>query len=237
MVHGWMDKHGSMKEKHWIFLFFIVLAGHIAGIQWHINLLEKLCKPLIITALIGYFNFRMNHIVKGYAKWILAALLFSLAGDILLMFQERNSLFFLLGLSAFLLAHIFYILFFHQVRTAEQIKINIYLPGIVAAYYAILIYILLPHLQEMKVPVLVYGIVISIMFLLAMHMLFIKNTGAGKWMMAGALLFVISDSVLAINKFYQPFEAAVLIIMVTYGTAQFLIVKGAADYMAPDDKI
>ena len=65
-----------------------------------------------------------------------------------------------------------------------------------------------PYLGDMKLPVRIYGIVISFMFMLAMHMLFIKNKTAGKWMMIGALLFVISDSVLAINKFYQSFEAA-----------------------------
>jgi uncharacterized membrane protein YhhN len=74
------------------------------------------------------------------------------------------------------------------------------------------------------------------MFMLAMHMFFIKNISAGKWMMVGALLFVISDSTLAINKFYKPFEMAGVIIMLTYGAAQFFIVKGAADYMASSKK-
>jgi uncharacterized membrane protein YhhN len=62
-------------------------------------------------------------------------------------------------------------------------------------------------------------------------LLFIKNKEAGKWMMVGALLFVISDSVLAINKFYLPFDGAGVIIMLTYGLAQLFIVKGAASYM------
>ena len=83
----------------------------------------------------------------------------------------------------------------------------------------------------MKAPVLVYGIVISFMFMLAMHMLFIKKRIAGKWMVIGALLFVISDSILAINKFYQSFEMAGILIMVTYGLAQFFIVEGASSYL------
>jgi len=45
------------------------------------------------------------------------------------------------------------------------------------------------------------------------------------------VLFVISDSVLAINKFYQPFEAANVIIMLTYGLAQLFIVTGAIRYL------
>ena len=69
------------------------------------------------------------------------------------------------------------------------------------------------------------------MLLLALHMLFIKNKEAGKLMMLGALLFVASDSILAINKFYQPFEMAGIYIMLTYGLAQLLITVGAARYI------
>ena len=83
----------------------------------------------------------------------------------------------------------------------------------------------------MKIPVLVYGIVISIMFLLALHMLFVRNKEAGKLMMLGALLFVASDSILAINKFYSSFEYAGIAIMLTYGIAQLLITLGAVRYI------
>ena len=55
-------------------------------------------------------------------------------------------------------------------------------------------------------------------------------------MMTGALLFVISDSLLAINKFYQPFSIADNLIMLTYGFAQFYIVTGAADYSNAERK-
>ncbi len=74
------------------------------------------------------------------------------------------------------------------------------------------------------------------MFMLAMHMLFIKNISAGKWMMVGALLFVISDSTLAINKFYKPFEMAGVLIMLTYGLAQLFIVEGAGRYIISVNK-
>ncbi len=221
-----------MKEKYWILLFVIVLAGYMTGMQLQSEGLQLIFKPLIVTVLIGYFDSGVTAIAKGLAKWILFALLFSMAGDVLLLFVKRNDLFFLLGLSSFLVAHIFYIIFFHLVKKKEGVKSKWWPLVIVAVYYAGLIYLLAPHLGDMKVPVLVYGIVISFMFMLAMHMLFIKNKAAGKWMMTGALLFVISDSTLAIDKFYQPFEAAGIIIMLTYGAAQFFIVKGAADYIS-----
>ena len=220
-----------MKEKHWILLFIIVLAGDIVGMQLQNTLLQTIFKPLIIPMLIGYFNSQVKDITQGLAKWVLFALIFSLAGDLLLMFQAKKEIFFLLGLASFLIAHIFYIIFFYHVRVQENVKSNPWLLVIVVVYYATLISWLSPFLGEMKLPVRIYGIVISIMFMLAMHMLYIKNKVAGKWMMWGALLFVISDSVLAINKFYQSFEAANVIIMLTYGLAQLFIVKGAASYI------
>lgn len=217
-----------MKKKYWYLLFAFILIGDIVGIQLQNKELQFFFKPLILIVLIGYFDSQLRSFTKGISKWILAALLFSLAGDVLLMFVEKNSIFFLLGLSSFLLAHIFYIVFFHHVRVNEKVKSNSWLLVAVVVYYAALNSLLSPYLGDMKIPVLVYGIVISFMFMLAMHMLFIKNKSAGQWMMFGALLFVISDSVLAINKFYQSFEYAGIIIMLTYGLAQLFIVEGAS---------
>ena len=219
-----------MKQKHWTFLFAIVLLGELIGIQLQNSILQFIFKPLIIPVVIGYFDSQINDITKGYNKWIVAALIFSWIGDVLLMFQDKKDIFFLLGLSSFLLAHVFYIIYFHQVRVKEKVKSNPWLLVIVVVYYGALISFLSPYLGDMKLPVRIYGIVISFMFMLALHMLFIKNKQAGKWMMIGALLFVLSDSLLALNKFYQSFEFASVMIILTYALAQLFIVKGAVDY-------
>ena len=220
-----------MKKKYWFLLFAVILLGDLIGIQIQNKEMQIFLKPLIIISLIGYLDSQLLSITKGLSKWILGALIFSLAGDVLLMFEEKNSIFFLLGLSSFLLAHIFYIVFFHHVRLKEKVKSNPWFLVAVVIYYAALITLLSPWLGDMKIPVLVYGIVISFMFMLAMHMLFIKNKPAGRWMMIGALLFVMSDSILAINKFYQTFEIAGILIILTYGIAQLFIVEGAARYI------
>lgn len=64
-----------------------------------------------------------------------------------------------------------------------------------------------------------------------MHMVFIKNKIAGRLMITGALLFLISDSTLAVDKFYQSFEMGGIIIMLTYGLAQLFITEGAIQYI------
>ena len=103
---------------------------------------------------------------------------------------------------------------------------------IVAFYYAMLITLLYPDLGDMRIPVLVYGIVISFMLLLALHMSYISNKIAGRRIMTGAILFVISDSLLAVNRFSQAFSGAGIMIMLTYGLAQYFMVTGALRYIS-----
>lgn len=220
-----------MKKNYRIIIYFGILVVHLAGIYFRNEIIQVFSKPLLVILLIAYFLLQTRIWNDSLKKWILAALLFSWVGDLLLLFQEKNQLFFLLGLSSFLVAHIFYILFFHNIRLRENIRSYWSLLLIVVIYYAVLINFLSPYLGTMKLPVRIYGIFISFMFMLALHMLFIKNKVAGRLMMFGALCFVVSDSLLAINKFYHAFEIAGIMIMLTYGVAQFLITEGAIKYI------
>jgi len=102
---------------------------------------------------------------------------------------------------------------------------------LVIVYYFILMSIVSPFLGNMKLAVRIYGVVLSFMWMLAMHTLFSKNKKAGWWMTLGAILFVASDSLLAINKFYSTFNYAPLMIMLTYGLAQLFIAEGAVRYI------
>ena len=115
--------------------------------------------------------------------------------------------------------------------TCFDVKCKIFLLLPVLVYYAILMTVLSPWLGDMKLPVRVYGVVICFMLMLALHMPYIQDKKAGLLMMSGALLFVLSDSVLAMNKFYKPFKEADIIIMITYGIAQLSIVQGAIKYI------
>ena len=220
-----------MKKNYRITLFLLVLIADLVCIQLNNEVLQYIFKPLLMLILFVYFISQTKLRVTQLKTWIIAAILFSWLGDVLLMFQAKKKIFFLLGLSFFLVAHIFYIIFFHNIRVKEGIKSNPWLLMPVVVYYAGLIYLLSPYLGDMKLPVRAYGIVISFMFLLAMHMHWIKNKTAGRQMILGALLFVVSDSLLAIDKFYQPFTAAGILIILTYGLAQLFLTEGAIRYI------
>jgi uncharacterized membrane protein YhhN len=113
----------------------------------------------------------------------------------------------------------------------EYIRGNALLLLLAIVYYSILISILSPSLGDLRLPVRIYGVVLSFMLMLAMHAVFSKNKKAGLWMMIGAILFVASDSLLAFNKFYTTFNYAGILIMLSYGLAQLFIAYGAVNYI------
>jgi uncharacterized membrane protein YhhN len=78
----------------------------------------------------------------------------------------------------------------------------------------------------MKLPVMIYGLTISVMLVMAMHLTRIKDSSFGRIVFLGALLFIISDSILAFNKFYRQWDAGSIMIMLSYGLAQLFIVFG-----------
>lgn len=221
-----------MKKQGILVLFFVCLALNILAAETGTGWLQYLTKPLLMPALMLFFSINTGHYKGPLKKWVLLALGFSMGGDVLLMFQDRLPDFFLFGLSAFLLAHIFYIFFFHQLRVSEGIRGKPLWLIPVVIYYAGLMVWLSPRLGEMATPVRIYGLVISFMLVMALHMLYLRKKEAGRLMLYGALLFVASDSLLAINRFYMSFPLAATSVMSTYGMAQFLIVRGALMQLA-----
>jgi len=220
-----------MKKTIWITLFLLVLLVNLIAVYSNSESLQFITKPLLMPLLAIYLLLRTNTNNSNLKGWIFLALFFSWAGDIFLLFEERGSNFFLLGLSAFLVAQVFYIVFFHNIRMREYIRGNALLLLLVIVYYSVLINVLSPYLGNMKLPVRIYGVVLSFMLMLAMHTMLGKNKKAALWMTMGAILFVVSDSLLAFNKFFSPFNNAGVVTMLTYGLAQLFITEGAIRYI------
>src|SRR6476659_6792291 len=220
-----------MKKTIWITLFLLVLLVNLIAVYSNSESLQFITKPILMPLLAIYLLLRTNTINSNLKGWIFLALFFSWAGDIFLLFEERGSDFFLLGLSAFLVAQVFYIVFFHNIRMREYIRGNALLLLLVIVYYSVLINVLSPYLGNMKLPVRIYGVVLSFMVMLAMHTMLGKNKKAALWLTMGAILFVVSDSLLAFNKFFSPLNNAGVVIMLTYGLAQLFITEGAVKYI------
>ena len=89
-----------------------------------------------------------------------------------------------------------------------------------------LVVVLMPALGSLQIPVLVYGLVIVLMVMTALFR-YGRTSPASFWLVfGGAILFMISDGTLSVNKFLAPVPYASFCIMLTYIAAQFMIVRG-----------
>jgi uncharacterized membrane protein YhhN len=189
-------------------------------------------KPLLMPLLmLGYYlEARPTQV---FSRLILLALFFSWLGDVFLMLENRNAVFFIVGLVCFLTAHLLYIYYFASIKpnTRSFMRKRPVMLLAVLAYVVELLYVLWPHLGGMKVPVLIYGIVIGTMLAFALWQ-YGKIPAQAAWLfITGALLFVASDSLLAINKFKTPIAHGGLWIMGTYILAQYFIARGSIKHL------
>ena len=212
-------------EKQFAIIFLLLLVAElICGsvekfAQWH-----YLTKPSLLISLILYFFVQSKEMILKTRILILAALIFSLLGDIFLMFVDQSPNYFMLGLMSFFLAHVFYCWVFFSVRNS---KINPIALIFLLIFYAFgLFYLLKNNLGDLLIPVIFYILVILLMVISA----FLRQKNVSRksfiFVFIGAILFVISDSILALNKFYMPLPFSSFSIMLTYGLAQFFIVLG-----------
>jgi uncharacterized membrane protein YhhN len=216
-------------QKKCAFVFWILAILDLAGIAANLELLHFVAKPVLIPALLLLLH-STKSAVPGKNLLVLG-LFFSWMGDVFLLFENNNSLFFIFGLASFLTTHVFYIVYFLRVRSGNQSLLQ-KLPvliAIVLAYGITLIWQLYPNLGDLKLPVIVYAAVICGMLLCSLHIFLKVNRKPAAYYLAGALAFVLSDSLLAVNKFMQPFAFAGIFIMLTYCAAQYFIVRGYTD--------
>ena len=185
-----------------------------------------LFKPLTVLLIILIALQTKNPTPQVYRIAIIAGLLFSLAGDIFLMLPSDR---FVLGLVSFLIAHLVYIAAF----TIDGARPS-YLTALpLLLYGGIMLRLLFPHLGRMRVPVLIYMLVILLMVWQAMNRWIDTSLTGSALAFAGACLFAASDSALALNRFRRTFKSAQFLILTTYFAAQWLIALSAALHAAP----
>lgn len=218
-----------MKNKTPLFPFLIVVTVYLIAMFFELHYVKLIFKPLIVGSLLLYFLIVTKNRFVKFKLWMLLAMIYCLAGDIFLMLDGRDELFFILGLTSFLVGHVFYILVFSRIVNDKLISFHILKTLVVAALVAALLYLLIPRAEALWLPVTLYALAIGTMLVFAFHLTRIGEIG---WLIAaGAFLFVISDSVIALNKFYAPIPYNHWIVMITYIAAQFLIIHGVAKYI------
>lgn len=222
-----------MKNQFILVIAALVALAQIAGntgiseLEW----LHTLTKPLIVP--LGFAWFILNYPGNDtrYVYSATAAMFFSLLGDVLLIFDEKPG-FFMFGLLCFLTAHLFYIFAFSQAAFhVREVPLLRRMPLLAIPYLALgwwVFYTLRNDLNELKIPVFIYILVLLGMALSALN----RYNRVGKYsfilVFSGSLLFLLSDALLAIDKFHDPVPLAREWIMISYMGAQWLFARGLA---------
>lgn len=167
---------------------------------------------------------------QGGMIWFAAALVFAMLGDVLLMLPPG---FFLAGLGAFLLGHIFFVVGFNLSGPLGSTffwvlcSTGLLLVGVLLRFFVRTL-AQKPHFHRIRFPVVVYTIVIYLMVTAAFSTFMRQSWGQTSAFLvaAGALLFAFSDGMLAYDRFFKKIRHAHVWIMITYHLAQFAILTG-----------
>ncbi|MBE0423401.1 MAG: lysoplasmalogenase [Lutibacter sp.] len=206
-----------MVKKIALFAFVLVSVLDLIGLIFNIESLLYVFKPFIMLTLL----FLYTSSVVDTNKWYSTALIFSFFGDVFLMYSGQLP--FKIGLISFLIAHILFIkIVISRIKEVKFLK-ALFSAIPFLAVFSFLIFTLKDSLHEMLWPVVIYGLTIATFG--AVSLLDFLNTKSKKsiLMLFGAVIFMISDSLLAINKFYSPVHIIEVFVMITYVVAQYLI--------------
>jgi uncharacterized membrane protein YhhN len=213
----------------------IILAFIFAGLEslalyksW--RRLEFIAKPAVMVCLFIWLYLSAG--LHGAPLWFGIGVLFSLAGDIALIFINRSR-FFMLGLSNFLLGHVAYLIGFNtplpQTNTVWSLGLAVMIGlGSVRVLRRIVGGLRAKGQKRLVVPIIIYGTVITLMLLAAMLTLFRLDWEANAALLVsfGAALFYFSDIILAWNRFVSPIKNGRMLNIGMYHLAQIAIVVG-----------
>jgi len=215
-----------MKSK-WLIFFWIAAVSVITAGLLDLPLLYLIAKPLLMITLLLHF-ISASEGITDWRLYVAFALVFSWGGDVLLMPDGL----FVAGLASFLVAHIFYIIAYQKTGAAQG-RLRPFDVIVFGIYGIVLIGLLYPGLDNMLIPVVIYALVLLTMAVWAHKRRGATSNASFKQVSAGVILFVISDGMIALNRFLieVPFER--VLVMSTYILAQYMIVQGLLKHETP----
>lgn len=235
----------SKSLKRFTLLFYVIMAVFMVSVLSEQTILHYAIKPMFMVILMIFHHQQINGKYGFFSKMIQAGLFFSWIGDVALMLPDTTGLLFIVGLGSFLVAHVGYSLGFYRTIKDSPVAFSY---GKTAAYAVPFLLVTGPFFYYIKdgvpddlfFPVLAYTAVISSMGMFAAWRHGHVEQTPFKWMLIGAVLFILSDCVLALNLFsIQPEKhsdmAKLLAIlnMLLYLTGQFMITIGAIYQIVP----
>lgn len=209
-------------------LALIFAALNALAVWKNIHQLETIAKPAVMICLFAWLTGTAG--LDGAPMWFGLGLLLSLAGDLILLWWPETR--FLLGLSAFLLTHLSYLVGFNILPQPISLW-SLILAAIVALGAArvlrrILLALRAKRQERLVWPVTIYGGVITLMLLSALLTLSNPEWGATASLLVGlgAFLFYLSDILLAWNKFVVPIKNGRFLNIILYHLGQIALIAG-----------
>ncbi len=223
-------------------LYGLAALGTIVGEMRDLHVLVYVCKPLMMVILSSWFYFSSRRVGDRFTLLVQVGLFFSLVGDIALMLQHVDQFYFLIGLGAFLIAQLCYMLAFAQnvadVGGGQGLLVSSLLAGLVIAYSAAFGSMLLEKVDEnVLTPVGVYAVAITLMGIAAALRFGRTYLASFLLVFVGAVLFIVSDSILATSRFVRPVDHASWSVVLTYAIAQYLIARGCLRHVLDPEEI
>jgi len=207
---------------------FVFAALEALALQKNLFTLEVIAKPGVMVSLFLWLWLSVG--LNGPLLWFGLGIFLSLTGDVLLMISLDR--FFLGGLVAFLLAHVAYVVGFN-IPVPEMNFFGIVFALMIGLGGARIIRRILDRLPatgqgRMRLPIIIYSTVISVMLLSAMMKLvdISWNASAAALVAAGAFLFYLSDIILAWNKFVAPIKGGRIYNIGAYHLGQIALIAG-----------
>jgi uncharacterized membrane protein YhhN len=216
-----------MKPKTLFYAYSSLCGVHLLAHLLDFPSLIAWTKPLLMVLLAVYFIYAVGLKTKSHIL-IFVGIIFAQLGDTFLMYASGNMNFFIAGIGAFLVTQSLYAYSFYEYDTSQEGFLKKKPLWIIpfGLYWVGMLSVLLPILPTpLKIPVAIYSFVIVVMSLMALNLK--SKIAAARWrmLMVGTLLFVLSDSLIAVNKFLHPLPIEGFLIMSTYLLAQWLIVN------------
>ncbi|MHC1747937.1 MAG: lysoplasmalogenase [Cellulosilyticaceae bacterium] len=209
--------------KLWLGIFIGVVIIHLLCCFAKNPNSRKITKPFLMPLLVLVYV----SMTKDYNMLIIGGLLFGFLGDIFLLWDHKSR-FFAFGLISFLIGHILYIVaVINKIQTVKIIPMLL-LCIIYGLMYYFIFSSIKKNLGKMKIPALIYGLVLLTLNLLAFYNLCLIPTYQNILLFLGTVMFCISDYTLSRNTFVKKIKYGHFYIMLTYIGAQFLIVLGMA---------
>ncbi|MVT07326.1 lysoplasmalogenase family protein [Chitinophaga tropicalis] len=217
----------------YILFYAVTLAVYIFSITAHQPIPGYISKLFLSLILAIYFYNGTSGVPAVFRILPLSALFFAGLGDMCLLFAAQERTLFTMALGIFILSLLSYSGFFLKIRYSNYPLPKCQWAFIIISEAAIVafIYLMLPYLGSMAVPVILFTIAISLALQCVRHAFRLEEQPQGWYALAGALLYVVSSAFIAIQYFYHPIPGGEIYIISTYGLAQLGLIQGGLLYL------